>query len=403
MNILLAVTGSIAAYKAYDICRELTKNKNQVKVILSKGALNFINRDTFRYLGASDVFGPDDDFNTDNYKDFNVLHIELAKWCDRLVICPASCNSIAKISNGLCDDLLSSIFISIDRPVLVFPAMNTKMLEHSITQRNINQLALLPNVYIHTTMKGELACGDIGAGKLESVDKILKLITLLPFKFTNKKVLITAGATIARIDPIRYVTNPSSALTGILIAKYYLSQGYAVTLLCAQANENFLSEIDAFPNLEIIRVQETREAYHIIMSKVHDFDTYISTAAFSDLEFDVSEKKIQKDSQNNFLEYKIAPDILSEVVKKYGDKIKTVGFAAQTHDLLENMRKKLQKKNVNLLIGNLVSNTQDTPQGFQQDSNDYLVIHNGEEVFRGFMSKAQLAQYIFNEIENENL
>lgn len=181
MNIILIVTGSISAYRSLDICRGLAKKGHSIRVICSKGATEFINPNAFHYLGAEKVYSANDDFNLKQYtSSTNVLHIDLVKWCDKIVISPASTNTIAKLAGGFCDDLLSSVFLALgEKPCLIFPAMNTKMLAHPIVQDNLNKLKRLENVFIHPTADGLLACGDTGAGKLPPIEQIIDVIYVI--------------------------------------------------------------------------------------------------------------------------------------------------------------------------------------------------------------------------------
>jgi phosphopantothenoylcysteine synthetase/decarboxylase len=202
MKILLGITGSISAYKTYDLCRGLVKAGHEVQVILTKGALEFIQPNTFKYLGAKSVFYPGADFDLTHYDESNksnVLHIHLSKWCDKFIIAPLSANTLGKLAGGLCDDLLSSVFLALDKKTsMFFPAMNTKMLEHPFVQENLDKLSSLENSYVHPTQSGLLACGDEGFGKLAPVDEIKDLIeTYNPNKEQKKYSNYNRGNTIA--------------------------------------------------------------------------------------------------------------------------------------------------------------------------------------------------------------
>ncbi len=190
MKILLGVCGSISAYRSLDICRGLAKKGHTVKVVLTRGALEFVKPEVFSYLGADEVFLPADDFNVKTAKDRNVLHIELSKWAQRLVIAPASANTLAKFAHGMCDDLLSSIFLASPQlDTVIYPAMNTNMLEHPLTKKNFKTLSDLSNLFIHPTKEGLLACGDTGAGKLQDVDLIVETAPLVTFGPQNETFL----------------------------------------------------------------------------------------------------------------------------------------------------------------------------------------------------------------------
>ena len=229
MRILIAVCGSISAYKSIDIVRALVKEGHQIKVVLSKGAENFVVPQVFRYLGAESVHASDSDFKYPSSKadKGTVLHIELAKWCERLIVCPLSANTLAKIVTGEASTLLTSIFLALpkDRPCIFYPAMNSEMYTHPFVIENFKKLKSLPNAFIFPTQKGILACGDIGPGKLLETEKIIETIpTINPFSNKEKlTILISTGATISPLDPVRFLTNSSSGETGYIFAKKALS------------------------------------------------------------------------------------------------------------------------------------------------------------------------------------
>jgi len=399
MKIIIGVTGSISAYKAYDLCRELTKENHEVKVILTHGATNFIKADTFKYLGATEVYSANDDFNLEKYKNITVLHVELAKWADRLVIAPASANIISELSHGFAKDLLSTLFLAFTKQVQIYPAMNTNMLNNEIIQENISRLKKLKNIYIHGTKSGLLACGDEGAGKLEDIEKIKLISTQYPNSFNSKKVLITTGATIAPLDPVRYVTNPSSGLTGFEMALHYLFKGWEVELVCGYNTHHRLELLENFPGINFYTTNTTKEMLALVKEKLDTCDTYISSAAISDIEFQMSEDKLKKDHINILPQTSAAPDILKYVIDHKKNQ-KIVGFAAETTSLPEMLLAKYQKKPVDLLIGNLVSNgvTREL-QGFKQSKNQYTFYKNNQVILEKEMSKSQLAQSIYQSIE----
>lgn len=400
MRILLGVSGSIAAYKSYDLCRELTKNGHEVIVVLTQGATQFIKAETFKYLGAKNVYSANDDFNTEKYQDFAVLHIELAKWAERLAIVPASANKISQLSYGYANDLLTSIFLAFTKKVLIFPAMNTNMLNNKLIQDNIERLNNLDNIYIHSTKSGELACGDIGAGKLEDIDVIFDIILHYPDQDINKTVLITTGSTIAAIDPVRYIANPSSGLTGYELAKAYLLKGYHIILIAGYNPHPKVSSLNRFPKLKFISVKSTQEMFEAVKENMNDVDTYISAAAISDLEFEAATVKIKKGKDIHLPKSKAAQDILKYVID-HRSKQKVVGFSAETDNLENNMLEKVQRKPVDFLIGNLVSNgTQKEMQGFMQNENEYTILAKDKFLGTEKLTKAQLANRIFELVEN---
>lgn len=400
MNILLAVTGSISAYRALDICRSLTKNSHSVKVILTKGATEFVKPEVFKYLGAEAIFSFADDFNTHVYESNNkVLHIDLVKWCDRLVIAPASANTIAKLANGICDDLLSSIFLAIGiKPVLIFPAMNSNMLEHPMTQANLQKLQSLNNIFIHPTESGELACGDEGFGKLPKPELIAEVIPLINLSTPKRTVLITTGATISPLDPVRYITNPSSGTTGYEFAKSYLANGDKVILVCGHNTTTQIENLRHLPNMIILQTNTTRQMQEAVLEHFETSDIYISSAALSDLEFEVSEKKLKKSDLNQSLSFQTAPDVLKSVLERKKHQI-VIGFAAETDTSESIFKEKWNRKPVDLLIGNLVnSGASSSKIGFGQDRNEYFFIKEGNIISKAVLTKSQLADKIVKEI-----
>lgn len=401
MKILLGVTGSISAYRALDICRGLAKDGHEVKVILSRGAEEFVQYKTFNYLGAQKVFRATDDFNIEVQAHTNVLHIDLSKWCDKLVIAPASANTIAKFSNGFCDDLLSSVFLALGgKDCIIFPAMNTKMLTHPNTQRNLDNLNKLTNVFIHPTDEGKLACGDTGSGKLPKPEMISEIIPLINLKKFSKKIMITTGATIAPLDPIRYMTNPSSGLTGYELAKVCLAKGNKVTLIHGHNVHEKINYLKNIPHLELIEAKTTKEMLKAVSTRFDDIDTYISTAAMSDVEFEFNEKKIKKKDIDSVLKIKKAHDVLGTILKTKTHQ-KIVGFAAETDCNAKVFKEKWNRKPVDLLIGNEVSNgVNSNIKGFATNENHYYFIKEGKIISDKLLNKKDLAFCIMEELND---
>ena len=400
MKILLGVCGSISAYRSLDICRGFAKTGHEVKVVLTKGALEFVKPEVFKYLGASEVFGSSDDFNAAVLKERNVLHIELSKWAERIVIAPASANTLAKMAWGMCDDLLSSVFLaSPGKTTVIYPAMNTNMLEHPLTKDNFNRLKRLPNTFLMPSKEGELACGDIGSGKLQDVELIVETAPLINPPPYKKKMLITTGATVAPLDPVRYLTNPASGLTGYEIAKSFLEKGYEAVLLAGHGGSEKIDYLAALPNCSVYHAQTTRRMRELVQREFPSCDIYISSAALSDIEFDQSETKLKKESLQDKLSIKRAPDVLKEILgQKSGQKV--VGFAAETEDSLAVFEKKWKNKPVDVLVGNKVSSAASGQAlGFGQDGNDYTILKRGKLFFQGALSKTDLGAKIAEALE----
>ncbi len=395
MKILLGVCGSISAYRSLDVCRQLVKDAHEVKVVLTKGALEFVKPQVFKYLGAQEVFTANDDFNLEAMKDRSVLHIELSKWAQRILIAPASANTLAKLANGICDDLLTSIFLaSAKTPTVIFPAMNTNMLRHPLTETNFQRLKSLNSVFIHPTKEGLLACGDEGEGKLSDVDLIASVAPIVELGPIKRKILITTGATIAPLDPVRYLTNPSSGKTGYELAKQYLKDGHQVTLIAGRHACKEIDYLTHLPKAKVLRVSTTKQMHEVVKAHFDDHDTYISSAALSDIEFPQSSKKIKKSELGDSLSISRAPDVLKDMLSRKKDQ-KIVGFAAESNVELETFLKKWRDKPVDVLVGNFVSANHDQVSvGFGSAENDYTILKNGKEYFTGRLSKSELAQKI---------
>lgn len=412
MKIVVGICGSIAAYKTFDLVRGLVKNGHEVKVILTKGALEFVKPNVFNYLGAVEVFLPHDDFEN---KKPNVLHIEIAKWMDHFCIYPASANTLSRLAFGMADDLLSSVFLAKRDETItsVFPAMNTFMWTHPITKENIDLLSritLARNVFIHPPSHGLLACGDVGEGKAPDVQKVINCVEAINpnIKPDAPVCIITAGATIAPIDPVRFVSNSSSGLTGFELAKESLKKGLKTIVIAGIHATNKLDDLLDLPGYELIRVKTTKDMLAAVLTHFDKCSFYISSAAVSDLEFEVSESKLKKDSlmgsQANALAYKLAPDILAEVLKLKSKNQKIIGFAAETNLDFQTLEKKWKSKPVDLLVGTLVNNgLTDNGEllGFNKSSASYKFFKNGKIVKEETMPKANLPAKIFTELLND--
>ncbi|MGZ3789147.1 MAG: bifunctional phosphopantothenoylcysteine decarboxylase/phosphopantothenate--cysteine ligase CoaBC [Bacteriovorax sp.] len=405
MKILLCVCGSISAYKSLDVARGLVNNGHQLKVILTKGALKFVVPEVFAYLGAEDVYLDDADF-----KQKNVLHVELARWCETLVIAPLSANTLSRLARGSADDLLTSVFLALEpsKTIAVFPAMNSFMLSHPFTQENfkeITKLKTLNNLFISKTNSGALACNDFGPGKLPTVDEILALVPTLKAPFTEtiarKKIVITTGATIAPLDPVRFLTNSSSGITGYHLAVSALKKGHEVVVI---AGKNAVKELDLLvkhPFYRLVRVTTVNEMHDAVHSEIKTASAYLSAAAISDLEFDVAFQKLKKESIEDTLKVKKATDILKTVIEAKVPHLKIVGFAAET-DLSDSvLLKKYSSKPVDLLVGTKVDNgmaTSSETQGFNVDSATYRFMEKGMVTLDKVLKKSELADVIFHRI-----
>ena len=398
MNILIAVSGSIAAYKAPDICRGLVNSGHKVKVVLSKGALEFVNPKVFNYLGVENTYLPEDDFSHKG-----VLHIELSKWLDSFVLVPASANTLAKLSHGECPDLLTSIFLSLEPSKIrvLYPAMNTFMYQNTITQENLNKLKTLPKTYIIPPDSGVLACGDEGPGKMPDVRSIVEMVPTYTGKRSFKSVVITAGATLSNLDPVRYVTNPAKGGSSYLLAKKYLSEGYLVKVIKGQEVIEDFKYLEKHPNYESHTVSTTSDLLEKV-KQFSDFDIYISPMAVSDIEFDYVDSKIKKSTLQKSLNFKFAPDVLAYVLQNKKHYQQIVGFAAETSLSDSVIQEKITRKPVDLLVANLVNSgfNNKSKQGFGTRNGTYkLVSPIGVVGEYNNLDKSELANIIFSLIK----
>jgi len=408
MNILLGITGSIAAYKSLDLARLMVKRGHKVRVILTQGALEFIKAETFKYLGVEEVYGPLDDFNPgEKTSHSNVLHIDLAKWADKIAVAPASANTISKMATGLTNDLLTSVFLATgNKPVLIFPAMNTQMWNNERIQEHAQKLSKLPYVSLISPVSGLLACGDIGAGKFPEVEAVGALIeTVNPLKKQSKKVLLTAGATASPLDPVRYLTNPSTGKMGISVAKAFLAEGYETTLLaghqCSKEVENLLGH----PLFKLIKTPTTALMRDAAVREFPLNDLYVSTGAIADIEFEISPEKLKKEKMGRSLPFIQAADILKEILALRKNQ-KVVSFAAETETTKEVFEEKRKRKPVDLMVGNKVSNGligSKEVQGFQTDGGEYFFVEPERISSPQKLSKEELGFRLVKWFEGEKI
>jgi len=404
MKIILGVCGSVACYKTFDVARELVKQGHEVRVILTNGAMEFVKPELFKYLGINHVYLPDDDFIPDKTGPLHtVLHIELARWADRLAIVGLTANTLAKLSSGRADDLLSTVFLSLNAqiPTLVFPAMNTSMLGHPFTQENLSKLQTLKNVLVIAPEVGTLACNEIGIGKLPASEKIIDIIPhATPAAFLKKsKILISTGATIAPLDEVRYLTNPSSGITGILLAMLCLQAGHQVTLIAGEGCKSQCTHLDGLPGFKIYRAQTTQDMLNLVQEEFPLHDVYVSAAAIGDFEFEpVAAKKIKKQDLAGQLKIRPAVDVLAQVLKIKKNSQYVVGFAAETELTTDVLNEKFTRKPVDLLVGTLVGRNGLGTVGFGTAEAQYKVVELEGIRDLGILSKRQLAHFILEKI-----
>ena len=372
-NILLGVTGGIAAYKSAEIVRHLKKSGASVRVVMTKSAEEFITPLTLQALSGNRVSTE----LLDAEAEAAMGHIELAKWADGILIAPATANTLARISSGRGDDLLSTVTLAFDGPVSLAPAMNQAMWLDKRTQENLEKL-IQQDFGICGPGSGEQACGDIGLGRMLEPLEILEIFSLSFSKgaMLGKSILITAGPTQEPIDPVRFITNRSSGKMGYSLAEAAIESGANVTLISGPVN------IEPPTNCNLVEIKTAKEMYESVMHHIKGMDVYIGTAAVSDYSpAHINESKLKKDGSNAAmtLALKENQDILKSV-SELNDRPYVVGFAAETEDLIENAEKKLKNKKLDLIVANDVS---DKEIGFDSDQNEVtLITHKGKELIQ---------------------
>lgn len=360
-TIVLGVTGGIAAYKAASLCSALVQGGAEVKVIMTSAAVEFITPLTFQTISRNPVI-------TDTFDERDpsvVSHIDLADAADLFVIAPATANIIAKMAHGLADDMLSTTLLATTAPILVAPAMNVHMYDHPAVQHNM-EILKQRGIEFFDPGEGQLACGYVGKGRLAEPQDIFHAIrdrfSLKPL-LTGKKLLVTAGGTIERIDPVRYITNDSSGKMGFAIAQAAQEMGAEVTLISAN------SSLPSPQGVRFISVVSAEDMYEAVMDRMEQMDIIVKAAAVSDYRPAIkADKKIKKNEETLTLTLEKTKDILKAVGERKTTQF-LVGFAAETDNLEANALQKLQRKHCDLLVANDVT----LPgAGFGADSN---VVH----------------------------
>lgn len=358
-KILLCVTGGIAVYKAAALTSKLTQAGAQVKVILSESAAKFVAPLTFQALSRHDVYT-----DTFDEKDSKVIaHIDLADWADLILVAPATANVIGKLANGIADNMITTTLLAASSPIWIAPAMNVHMYSHPAVQKNIETLYRFGCRFIEPS-EGYLACGYVGKGRLEEPEKITETLGEF-FKpsrlgLTGRKVVITAGPTREKIDPVRYITNHSSGKMGYAIAEAAVSAGAEVVLISGPVT------INAPAGLKLIKVESAEEMYQAAISEFDHADVVIKTAAVSDYRPKVtSAQKMKKQPGDELLELERTKDILFELGQKKKKQI-LIGFAAETEQVDEYAQGKLKRKNADLIVAN---NVTAEGAGFGTDTN----------------------------------
>ncbi|MBP5201753.1 bifunctional phosphopantothenoylcysteine decarboxylase/phosphopantothenate--cysteine ligase CoaBC [bacterium] len=382
-NLVLVVSGGIAAYKSVYLLRELTKLGATVQVVGTANSLNFIGKSTWEALsGKTPLF---DSFET--FDSSKITHITLAQDVDAVIVAPATANIIAKAACGIADDLASTILSAATAPVLFAPAMNTAMFENPANLENIERLKKRANVYFADPESGCLACGTSGKGRMAEPEEIIfKLEEIFyPVKHSGVKWLVTGGATREYLDPVRFVTNGSSGKTGFAVSEAALKSGGDVTFIGVNAEPKFN------PGYSLIKTVTAAETAEVVEENVKDVDIFVMSAAIADYSPEKSAQKIKKGENSVTAEFFRTKDILAESVNWTKPGAVRIGFAAETEDLEENARKKLVKKNLDFVVANQVT-TEFNPFGADTNTVKIVFADRVEELKN--IEKSQLADII---------
>ena len=339
-NILIGISGGIAAYKIYELIRKLTKEGANVRVVLTPSARKFVTPTVLATLTGNNPY-----WEWDYRKP--LIHIELAKWADVFLVAPATINTISKLALGIADNLLTATWFACNKPKLIAPAANTVMFTDPIIQENLEKLRKV-GIEIIPTESGLLACGDLGEGKLADIDLIRDYLikALTPQRWKGKKVLITLGATKEYLDPVRFISNGSSGKMGLALAKAIFYQGGEPLLVVGDVR------VDIPKWFKALRVETTKQMLSACLELFPEVDAVFMNAAVTDYRFEKTfDQKLKKKDKELLVRLVPTTDILAELGKRKRDQI-LVGFAVETDHLVENAMKKLQRKNLDAIVVN---------------------------------------------------
>ena len=390
-NIILGVTSSIAAYKSANVASALVKKGCNINVLMTENATNFINPLTFEELTKHKCIIDTFDRNVQ----YNVAHISLAVSADAFIIAPASANVIGKIANGIADDMLTTTVMACKCPVIISPAMNTNMYENPIVQDNLAKLERFGYIIVPPA-EGRLACGTIGKGKMPDEQVLLDYLErALSDKqdFKGKRELVTAGPTQESIDPVRYITNHSSGKMGYAVARQAMLRGAEVTLVSGKVN------LPPVPFVKMIYITTAEDMYNAVTAEFENTDIVIKAAAVADFRPKrIADDKLKKADGMDSIELEPTKDILKELGKNKKNRF-ICGFSMETKNMTENSRKKLENKNLDMIVCN---NLKVEGAGFQGDTNVVTVIDKTNITELGIMSKTEVADKILDRIAEIN-
>lgn len=386
--VVIGVSGGIAAYKTANLVSDLVKHGVKVHVIMTKNATNFITPTTFEVLSGNKCIV--DTF--DRGFTFEVEHISLAKKADLILIAPATANIIAKLSAGIADDMLTTTVLAAKCPILVAPAMNTNMYEHITVRNNLEKLSSYGYEIIEAA-SGRLACGDVGKGKLADIEVLFAhIVKNIAYEkdLAGKNVLVTAGPTIEKIDPVRFISNHSSGKMGIELAKAAAYRGAKVRLILGKTALKRPEFVD------IVDVVSAQDMYEAVKEFASDSDIIIKSAAVADYRpYDVADEKMKKSDGELSIRLERTIDILKYLGENKKDNQFLCGFSMETSNLIENSKLKLEKKNLDMIVAN---NLKEEGAGFAKDTNKVSIITKEDIIQTEVLSKKKVAHKILDEI-----
>ena len=385
-KIVVGVTGGIAAYKACDLVSRLKKRGAQVRVVLTEHACQFVQPLTFETLSGNPAY-------TDSFdRKYEIEHVALAKWADLLLIAPATANCMAKMACGIADDLLSTTCLAVRCPVLGAPAMNSAMWRNPATQANL-ELLRSRGVRFVGPEAGHLACGDDDVGRMSEPEQIAEAVEAIlnPLRdLEGLHVLVTAGPTVERIDPVRYITNRSTGKMGYALAEAARDRGANVTLISGPTS------LTAPEGVEFVRIESSAQLCAAVLERGEKADVVVQAAAPADFRpKKVSDRKIKKTGEDMSLELEATTDIAAELGRRKQPGQILVAFAAETNDVMDNARGKLAKKNADLIVANDVSRSD---AGFGVDTNVITLITAEDVRALEKMSKRAAADAILSRV-----
>jgi phosphopantothenoylcysteine decarboxylase/phosphopantothenate--cysteine ligase len=395
-HILVGISGGIAAYKIPELIRQLRKAGAQVQVTTTKNALEFVTSLTLQTVSGhkvySDVFAAINEHSTE--------HISLPDWADMMIIAPATANVLCKMANGIADDALTTTFAAMRKPVVIAPAMNTNMYESPATQSAIQKLSQWDNITMLDAASGELACGTSGKGRMQEIDVLIAAVqyALTPKTLADKHVLITAGPTHEAIDPVRYITNASTGKMGYAIARACLRKGASVTLVTGPSQISMKSW-ETFTPLTVVPVKSALDMHNATLTHSKSADICILCAAVADFTPTTPAlHKIKKQPGQTCMTIDMTTtnDIAATLGQQKHEKQLLVGFALETQDELQNAQRKLQSKNLDMIV---LNSLQDKGAGFGTDTNKVTFVYpNGTIKNLPLISKEEVADEIINNI-----